>query len=58
MNARSIAYLTSADVAARLTGGENMIPGRSFTVTVLPSPAMSGVPAARSGTGFVMSRGS
>ena len=57
MNARSIAYLTSADVTARLTGGENMIPGLSFTVTVLPSAAISGSPSARSGTGREMSCG-
>ncbi len=58
MNARSIAYFTSADVTARLTGGENMIPGRILTVTVLPSSAMSGMSVARSGTGREMSRGS
>ena len=52
MNARSIAYFTSADVTARLTGGENMIPGRSFTVTVLPSAAISGVVGRQVGDGL------
>ena len=57
MNARSIAYLTSAEVTSRLTGSENMTPLRSFTVTVLPSGAISGSAAARSGTGVFVSFG-
>jgi hypothetical protein len=56
-NARSIPYLTSADVISRLTGGENFTPVRSFTVTVLLSGETSGSEAARSGTGCVGSPG-
>src|SRR3954470_20445053 len=37
VKARSIAYLTSFDVTARLTGGENFTPLRILTVTVFAS---------------------
>jgi hypothetical protein len=49
-NPRSIAYLTSAEVISRFTGGENFTPERSFTVTVFASADTSGAPVARSGT--------
>jgi hypothetical protein len=52
-NPRSIAYLMSADVTARSTGGEKRTPARRRTVTVLPSGLTSGRAAARSGTGSV-----
>ena len=41
MNARSIAYLTSFAVISRLTGGANLTPFRSFTVTVFLSSEIS-----------------
>ena len=44
-------YLTSAEVTSRLTGFENMTPFLIFTVTVLPSSEISGMPSARSGVG-------
>jgi hypothetical protein len=46
---RSIAYLTSAAVTSRLTGGEKCTPERSLTVTVLPSSDTVGAVVARSG---------
>ena len=58
MNARSNAYLTSAAVTSRLTGGEKRTPGRSLTVIVLLSAEISGSPSARSGTGVSASSGS
>src|SRR3954449_975301 len=51
VNARSMAYLTSLDVTARLTGGENFTPLRSLTVMVFASSETCGGPSARSGTG-------
>jgi hypothetical protein len=57
VNARSIAYLTSFDVTSRLTGGVYLTPSLIFTVTVLPSSEMSGIPAARSGIGSFLSGG-
>jgi hypothetical protein len=54
---RSIAYLTSLDVTARLTGVENLTPLRIFTVTVFPSADTSGADSARSGTIVVPSSG-
>jgi hypothetical protein len=48
-NPRSIAYLTSADVTSRRTGGEKCTPARSRTVTVRPSAETTGSSAARSG---------
>src|SRR3954454_16431160 len=50
MNPRSSAYLTSSDVAARSTGGENFTPERILMVTVFPSEEICAGPAARSGT--------
>jgi hypothetical protein len=54
-NPRSIAYLTSADVTFRLTGGENWTPRLSATVTRQPSAEMAGRVAARSGSTAVAS---
>ena len=48
---RSKAYLTSYDVTARLTGGLNLTFGLILTVIVLRSLEISGLLAARSGTG-------
>src|SRR3954468_14484546 len=53
-NPRSIAYLTSCAVTARLTGGEKRMPGRMLTVTDRPSGATCGGAAARSSTGVVV----
>ncbi len=50
-------YLTSFDVTSRLTGLENITPFLIFTVTVLPSSEISGMPSARSGTGSSGSAG-
>jgi len=50
---RSKAYLTSFDVTARLTGGLNLTFGLILTVIVLRSLEISGLAAARSGTGAV-----
>jgi hypothetical protein len=47
---RSIAYLTSADVTSRFTGGLKRTPLRMCTVTVLPPFETVGMRAARSGT--------
>jgi hypothetical protein len=55
VNARSKAYLTSLDVTARLTGGANLMPGRSLTVIVRRSAETCGAAAARSGRGLVSS---
>jgi hypothetical protein len=52
-----MAYLTSAVVTSRLTGGENFTPERIFTVTVLPSAEMSGALSARSGWSVFASSG-
>ena len=57
MKPRSSPYLTSAEVTSRSTGGLNFTPVRIFTVTVLPSSAISGGPSARSGSGLVASSG-
>ena len=54
---RSIAYLTSFDVTSRSTGGENLMPVRILTVTVLPSAETSGSASARSGTMLMPSSG-
>ena len=51
-NARSIAYLMSAVLTTRLTGGAYLIPGLMWTVIVLLSDEISGGPVARSGTGL------
>jgi hypothetical protein len=51
---RSIAYFTSAEVTARLTGGLNLTPCLMWTVTVLPSFETVGMLAARSGTGLML----
>ena len=58
MNARSNAYLTSAAVTSRFTGGEKRTPARSFTVIVLLSGEICGSDSARSGTGVSASPGS
>ena len=50
VNARSNAYLTSFASISRLTGGPNLMPFLSFTVTDLPSSAISGLPSARAGS--------
>ena len=50
VNARSNAYLTSFAWISRLTGGPNLTPFFSFTVTVLPSSEISGSPSARAGS--------
>ena len=57
MNARSIAYFTSAEVTSRSTGSENITPLRSLTVTVRPSFEIFGMSEARSGTGLLASCG-
>jgi len=57
VKARSNAYLTSAAVTSRLTGGEKRTPDRSFTVIVLLSGEISGAASARSGTGVSASSG-
>ena len=51
---RSIAYLTSADVTSRFTGGLKRTPLRMRTVTVRPSPETVGMAAARSGTALTL----
>src|SRR3954462_15914985 len=48
---RSKAYLTSFEVTSRFTGGLNFTPLRILTVIVLRSCEISGLLAARSGTG-------
>ena len=48
-----MAYLTSFDVTSRSTGGANLTPLRSLTVTVFLSPEISGSLSARSGLGSV-----
>src|SRR3954467_9863683 len=50
---RSRAYLTSFEVTARFTGGLNFTPVLSLTGIVLRSWEISGLLAARSGTGSV-----
>ena len=50
VNARSNAYLTSFASTSRLTGGPNLTPFLSLTVTVFLSSAISGSPSARSGS--------
>src|SRR3954447_11426245 len=52
-NARSNAYLTSLAWISRLTGGANLTPFLSSTVTVFLSPEIWGALSARSGRGFV-----
>ena len=54
---RSIAYFTSAEVASRFTGGQNLTPFFSLTVTVLPSGEAVGYDSAKSGEAFVVSSG-
>jgi len=49
--------LTSFVVTTRLTGGENLMFGLIFTVTVLPSDEISGGPDARSGCAVFGSSG-
>jgi hypothetical protein len=48
-----MAYLTSAEVTSRLTGGENFTPLRMWTVIVLSPLEIFGGPEARSGTGVI-----
>ena len=57
VKARSIAYLTSAVVTSRSTGGLNFTPVRILIVSVLPSSEISGAPSARSGSGLIASSG-
>ena len=57
LNPRSMAYLTSLEVTARLTGGLNLTFGLILIVTVLLSAEIWGSPAAMSGTGLVKSVG-
>ena len=45
-----MAYLTSADVTSRSTGGENFTPSLIVTVTVQPSSEISGSDSASSGS--------
>jgi hypothetical protein len=47
----------SLEVTSRLTGGENLTPFLMCTVIVLLSAEISGLPVARSGTGFTESSG-
>src|SRR3954470_13495596 len=54
---RSIAYLTSLEVTARLTGGAYLTPWRILTVTVFLSSETWASSAARSGTGLLASSG-
>ena len=56
VNARSNAYLTSLAWISRLTGGPNLTPFLSVTVTVFLSSEISGSPSARSGFGSVLAR--
>ena len=48
--ARSNAYLTSFASISRLTGGPNLTPFLSFTVTVFLSSEICGSPSASAGT--------
>lgn len=52
---RSIAYLTSAEVTSRFTGGLKWTPCFRVTVTVLPSFETVGMLTARSGSSSVES---
>src|SRR4051794_9810361 len=54
---RSTAYLTSAEVTARLTGGAYLMPDLILTVTVFLSAEIWASPSARSGTGLLASSG-
>ena len=56
VDARSKAYLTSFAWISRLTGGPNLTPFLSLTVTVFLSSEICGSPSARSGTGLVLVR--
>ena len=51
-NARSKAYLMSAALTARLTGGAYLTPGLMWTVTVLLSEEISGGAGREVRTGF------
>ena len=57
VKARSMAYLMSAVVTSRLTGGANLMPCLILTVIVLLSAEICGSPSARSGIGFCESSG-
>ncbi len=50
VNARSKAYLTSLAWISRLTGGPNLTPFLSVTVTDFLSSEISGLPSARPGS--------
>ncbi len=55
--ARSNAYLMSAVLTSRFTGGAYLTPFLMWTVIVLLSDEISGSPSARSGTGLTESSG-
>jgi hypothetical protein len=53
VKARSKAYLMSAALTSRSTGGAYLTPRLIFTVRVLLSDEISGSPSARSGIGLI-----